>query len=51
MALVKVERMEAMCRRARELAAQGRYPQTVELLLVMEGFAVPLLSGLVSCLL
>jgi hypothetical protein len=38
-ALAKLERMQAMFQRARELAAQGRHPQTNELLLVMEGFA------------
>jgi hypothetical protein len=38
-ALVKQQRTEAMFQRARELAAQGPHPQTIELLLVMEGFA------------
>jgi hypothetical protein len=38
-ALVKRDNKEAVFQRARELAAQGRYPQTIELLLVMEGFA------------
>jgi hypothetical protein len=33
------ERTEAMIERAREVAAQGRRYQTIELLLVMEGFA------------
>jgi hypothetical protein len=33
------ERTEVMIQRAKELAAQGRHYQTIELLLVMEGFA------------
>jgi hypothetical protein len=32
------ERMDAVIMRARELAAQGRHPQTIEVLLRMEGF-------------
>jgi hypothetical protein len=30
--------MDAVVHRARELAAQGRHPQTIEVLLRMEGF-------------
>jgi hypothetical protein len=37
--LVNKEQFEAMIRRARELAAQGRHPRTIGVLLVMEGFA------------
>jgi hypothetical protein len=39
MAMVsRTERMDAVIARARELAAQGRHPQTIEVLLRMEGF-------------
>jgi hypothetical protein len=31
--------MDAVIARARELAAQGRHPQTIEVLLQMEGYA------------
>jgi hypothetical protein len=37
--LRNTEKAKAMIQRARELAAQGRHPQTIEVLLVMEGFA------------
>jgi hypothetical protein len=37
--LRNTEKAKAMIQRARELAAQGCYPQTIEALLVMEGFA------------
>jgi hypothetical protein len=33
--------MEATIQRARELAAQGRHPQTIEVLLRMEGYPEP----------
>jgi hypothetical protein len=37
--LRNTEKAKAMIQRARELAAQGCHPQTIEVLLVMEGFA------------
>jgi hypothetical protein len=37
----KRENMEPMIQRARELAAQGRHPQTIKVLLYMEGYAEP----------
>jgi hypothetical protein len=37
-ALGRQEQKDAVIARARELAAQGRHPQTIEVLLRMEGF-------------
>jgi hypothetical protein len=37
--LAKTEKIEAMISRAKELAAQGRHPRTIEVLLVMEGYS------------